>query len=60
MCDPCTCGDKETDLVKAITEQTKAINALVESNQRLMMILSEGMTDEDEQPALTYLDGSVK
>lgn len=48
------------ELITAIMKQVEAITALVESNQRLMMILAEGMVDEDEQPALTYLDGSPK
>lgn len=48
------------ELIAALTAQTAAINALVESNQRLMMILADGVVDEDEQPALTYLDGSAK
>ena len=48
------------ELIAAITEQTKAINALVESNQRLMSILLEGAADEPEESMLTYLDGTPK
>jgi hypothetical protein len=45
------------DLVTALTDQTKAIKALVESNQRLIMILADGAMDED-MPAQTYMDGT--
>jgi len=44
-------------LIQAITAQTAAITALVESNARLMMILADGATDEDVQ-VQTYMDGS--
>jgi len=42
-------------LIQAITAQTAAITALVESNSRLMMIMAE--TDEDV-PAQVYMDGT--
>lgn len=45
------------ELITAIMKQVEAITALVESNQRLMMILAEGATDE-ELPPQTYMDGS--
>ena len=61
-CPNCTYRRKSDmgQLISAITEQTKAINALVESNQRLMSILLEGAADEPEESMLTYLDGSPK
>ena len=48
------------DLIKAIAEQTKAISALVESNQRLMMLMIDAADDESEESMLTYLDGTPK
>lgn len=48
------------ELIDALREQTKAIGALVESNQRLMMILVEGMSDDEEIESTHYLDGSPK
>lgn len=49
------------ELIKALTEQTKAINALVESNSKLMMALTDIMMDgEEEQVSTNYLDGSPK
>lgn len=47
------------ELTTAIMKQVEAITALVESNQRLIMILTEGQ-DEPEESMLTYLDGSAK
>jgi hypothetical protein len=44
-------------LIDALTSQTSAINSLIESNARLMMILAEGTIDEEAQPT-TYLDGT--
>ena len=46
-----------TGVCSAINNQTTAINALVESNQRLIMMMAEGMVDEDVQQT-TYMDGS--
>ncbi len=47
------------DLISALTEQTKAINALVESNRELMDLLvgQEQGEQEDAEPG-AYLDGS--
>lgn len=44
------------ELIAALREQTAAINALVESNARLMMMLAEG--DGEYMPATTYMDGT--
>ena len=44
------------ELIQALKEQTAAINALVESNAQLIMVLAEGV-DEDI-PATTYMDGT--
>lgn len=56
----CVAEDAPTDLIAVLTAQTKDINALVESNQRLMSILLEGAADEPEESMLTYLDGTPK
>ena len=47
------------ELIYQMNEQTKAINALVESNQRLIMMMAEGMVDEDV-PQTTYMDGTPR
>ena len=44
------------ELIQALKEQTAAINALVESNARLMMALAEGAGED--MPATTYMDGT--
>lgn len=44
------------ELIAALREQTAAINALVESNARLMMILAEGAYED--APVTTYMDGT--
>ena len=50
-------NEQLSQLITALNQQTAAINALVESNARLIMVIAEGATDE-ELPASTYLDGS--
>jgi len=42
---------------EASASLAQSINSLVESNQRLMMILVESCNDEDT-PATTYMDGT--
>ena len=44
------------ELIQALKEQTAAINALVESNARLMIMLVEG--EGEDMPATTYMDGT--
>ena len=44
------------ELIQALKEQTAAINALVESNARLMMILAE--SEGEDMPVTTYMDGT--
>lgn len=47
------------DLIEAIKHQTEAINALIESNQRLMMLLIDSMAVNDHPaPRAQYMDGS--
>jgi len=51
-------GEMLRELITALQDQTTAITSLVESNQRLMMMLVDGMSDEDAPARTTYLDGS--
>jgi uncharacterized coiled-coil protein SlyX len=44
------------ELLKALAEQTAAINKLVESNRLLIQAMAE--TEEDEEEPSQYLDGS--
>ena len=45
------------ELVKAITEQTKAITALVQSNRELISCMA-GQDGEDQEEPQTYMDGT--
>lgn len=47
------------ELIEALQEQTRAVQALASSNQALVQAMAEmeGVEDEDAQPT-TYLDGS--
>jgi len=47
------------ELVKAITEQTKAISALVQSNRELMDYMVGQQADEEQEERQTYMDGTV-
>jgi len=47
------------ELVKAITEQTKAISALVQSNRELMDYMVCQQADEEQEERQTYMDGTV-
>lgn len=52
-------GYNMDDLIEAIKHQTEAINALIESNQRLMMLLIDSMAVNDHPaPRAQYMDGS--
>jgi len=44
------------ELILALKEQTAAINALVQSNAQLIMVLADSA--EDDAPPTTYMDGS--
>lgn len=48
-------------LVKAIHEQTKAINALAESNMALVEMMADvDQVDDEEREPATYMDGTPK
>jgi prefoldin subunit 5 len=47
-------------LVESLQHQTKAINAMVQSNAMLLQALAETAMDGEELPANTYLDGSPR
>lgn len=51
-----------SDLIKAMQDQTKAINNLVESNRQVIALLTEVVSyqveDQPEGMELKYLDGS--
>lgn len=47
------------ELILALKEQTAAINALVQSNAQLIMVLAGDMDEGgDDRAAVTYMDGS--
>lgn len=48
------------ELIMALKEQTAAINALVQSNAQLIMVLAEGAMDEggEDRTVKVYMDGS--
>ena len=52
------------ELVKAIKNQTAAINKLAESNQQVISLLTEVVgsmiEDGEELPPLNYLDGTPR
>lgn len=46
------------ELIEAMKEQTQAINQLAASNMALVDLISQQMTEMDELPTATYLDGT--
>ena len=46
------------ELVKAITEQTKAITELVQSNRELISCMAGQDDGEDQEEPQTYMDGT--
>ena len=46
------------ELIQAMKEQTQAVSQLAASNMALVDLISQQMTEMDELPPATYLDGT--